>query len=142
MRFILSAVAGIALLVVLVIVIFQWATWPNVARLATERPATTAFIDRARADLRKAGKPDRVDWRWVSDDRISAELKRAVVTSEDIGFFSHHGFELAEMRQAVTKAVREHAPLRGASTISQQLAKNLWLSPSRDPVRKLKEAIL
>src|SRR5262249_59814465 len=60
----------------------------------------------------------------------------------DINFFSHHGFELTELRSAVEDALREGDLPRGASTITQQLAKNLWLSPSRNPWRKVKEAVL
>ncbi len=65
-----------------------------------------------------------------------------MLVAEDITFFSHHGFELAELRNAVAKAIEEGELPRGASTITQQLAKNLWLSPSRNPARKLKEAVL
>lgn len=122
--------------------VYGWLTWPDVSRLASHNPTSTAFIDRYRREQRAAGRPDRVEWQWVPDDSIAGNLKRAVITSEDIGFFSHHGFELAEMRQAFTDAVREGAAPRGASTITQQLAKNLWLSPSRNPLRKVTEAIL
>jgi monofunctional biosynthetic peptidoglycan transglycosylase len=65
-----------------------------------------------------------------------------VVVAEDIDFFSHHGFATKEMRAALEKAWDEKELPRGASTITQQLAKNLWLSPSRNPWRKVKEAIL
>jgi monofunctional biosynthetic peptidoglycan transglycosylase len=130
---VLSATAGAG---------YLWATWPDVSRLATHNPGTTAFIERYRQERRVAGKSDRVEWRWVPDDSIAPNLKRAILTSEDIGFFSHHGFELAEMRQALSDAVRAGIAPRGASTITQQLAKNLWLSPSRNPLRKVTEAIL
>ena len=132
---ILAACVGATLL-------YATLTRPRARRLAKERPTTTAFIERARADLRKAGKPDRIEWRWATEDAISPNLKRAVIVAEDIGFFAHHGFALEEIREAVSEAVRERAAPRGASTITQQLAKNLWLSPSRDPLRKLKEALL
>ena len=65
-----------------------------------------------------------------------------MLVGEDINFFSHRGFDLGEIRLAVTKAIEDGAPPRGASTITQQLAKNLWLSPSRNPLRKLEEAVL
>ncbi|MGD8727242.1 MAG: biosynthetic peptidoglycan transglycosylase, partial [Gemmatimonadales bacterium] len=65
-----------------------------------------------------------------------------VVSAEDMEFFSHSGFSTAEMRAAIREALQEGRDLRGASTISQQLVKNLWLSPSRNPLRKLKEAVL
>jgi monofunctional glycosyltransferase len=121
---------------------FTLGNLPEVQRLARERPPTTAFIERFRAEQRKTGKSDRVEWRWVPFDSISPNLKRATITSEDVGFFSHHGFEVDEMKEALSQALRERAVPRGASTITQQLAKNLWLSPSRDPLRKLREAML
>src|SRR3990172_1860294 len=69
-------------------------------------------------------------------------LRGAVVGAEDMEFFFHHGFSSAELKDALTQALRKLEAPRGASTITQQLAKNLWLSPSRDPMRKLKEALL
>jgi monofunctional biosynthetic peptidoglycan transglycosylase len=74
--------------------------------------------------------------------RISTDLKHAVIAAEDLDFFSHNGFDWDEMESATAAARQEGKPLRGASTITQQLAKNLWLSPSRNPWRKLKEALL
>ncbi len=74
-------------------------------------------------------------------DSISADLKRAVVAGEDIEFFSHRGFSYPELKDALKDALGE-GRLRGASTITQQLAKNLWLSPSRNPLRKVREALL
>jgi monofunctional biosynthetic peptidoglycan transglycosylase len=62
--------------------------------------------------------------------------------AEDASFFSHRGFAADEIREALDKAVKELDLPRGASTITQQLAKNLWLSPSRNPIRKVKEAVL
>ena len=116
--------------------------WPAVGRLATERPATTAFIERYRAQPRATGRPARVAWTWTPYPAISPALKRAVLVAEDIGFFTHHGFALAEMQNALEDALRDRELPRGASTITQQLAKNLWLSPSRNPLRKAKEALL
>ena len=117
-------------------------TWPSVGRLATSRPATTAFIEQYRAEQRAARRPDRVAWTWTPYAAISPALKRAVLVSEDINFFSHHGFALDEMQSALEDALRDRELPRGASTITQQLAKNLWLSHSRNPLRKAKEALL
>jgi monofunctional biosynthetic peptidoglycan transglycosylase len=116
--------------------------WPSVGRLATERPATTAFIERYRAEQRAAGRPDRVAWTWTPYAAISPALKRAVLVAEDVNFFSHHGFALDEMQSALEDALRDRELPRGASTITQQLAKNLWLSRSRSPLRKAREALL
>jgi len=117
-------------------------TWPSVKRLAVQRPTTTAFIEQYRARHRAAGRSARVAWVWTPYAAIAPGLKRAVLVAEDIGFYSHHGFALAEMQRALEDAFRDQELPRGASTITQQLAKNLWLSPSRNPLRKGKEAVL
>lgn len=117
-------------------------SWPRVGRLAHENPRTTAFIERYGAERRAEGKSDAVAWGWVPASQISPNLKRAVVCGEDLEFFHHHGFSTAEMKAAVEQAIEERRAPRGASTITQQLAKNLWLSPSRNPIRKLEEAVL
>lgn len=111
------------------------AALPDPAPLARQAPRTTAFVERARA----AGQA--VDWQWVPFDRISDELKLAVVVAEDINFFDHNGFDIFEVRQAVKDSLNGKR-LRGASTISQQVVKNLWLSPERSLRRKVEEAAL
>jgi monofunctional biosynthetic peptidoglycan transglycosylase len=110
-------------------------TWPDVAALAGTAPKTTAFIEAAKA------RGEDIRWRWVPYSRISFELKKAVVVAEDLSFFSHRGFDTHELKIAAREAT-EGKRVRGASTITQQLAKNLWLSPSRSPVRKLREILL
>jgi monofunctional biosynthetic peptidoglycan transglycosylase len=109
--------------------------WPNVAALAESKPDTTAFIEAARA------RGEHVEWQWAPYGEISLELRKAVVASEDMSFFSHAGFDTHEIRVAARDAVQGKR-VRGASTITQQLAKNLWLTPSRSPLRKLREAVL
>jgi monofunctional biosynthetic peptidoglycan transglycosylase len=117
--------------------------WPDVAALADEPPETTAFIERYRRGGLLGLGPDReVEWKWVPYSRISSNLKRAVLVSEDLRFFSHEGFDEMEIKAALENAWEERELPRGASTITQQLAKNLWLSPSYNPLRKVKEAIL
>lgn len=120
--------------------IWEAVTWPDVGALVHRRPVTTAFIEQYRHPW--FGPPRQVEWRWVPYSRISGNLKWAVLCGEDMGFFSHHGFERAEMKAALEDAWEEKRLPRGASTITQQLAKNLWLSRSRNPLRKLKEAAL
>jgi monofunctional biosynthetic peptidoglycan transglycosylase len=116
-------------------------TWPDVSALEERHPKSTAFIDKYRGwDLLGAKKE--VQWKWVSYSRISSNLKRAVIVSEDIRFFSHAGFDDAEIKAALQDAWEEKELPRGASTITQQVAKNLWLSGSYNPLRKVKEAIL
>ncbi len=124
---VLTPVLGVAVWVLL--------TWPDVSALATKDPETTAFIEAART------RGDRVDWSWVPYDRISIAAKKAVVAAEDMSFFSHNGFDTHELTIVARDAV-QGKKVRGASTITQQLAKNLWLSPSRSPLRKVREAVL
>ncbi len=120
----------------------QVVTWPDVRGLRDRRPQTTAFIERYRQRQLASGRSPDLDWRWVPYDSIALDLKRAVVAAEDLEFFSHQGFSYTEMKDAIGDALSGERSLRGASTITQQLAKNLWLSPSRNPLRKVKEAIL
>ena len=133
---------GLGVLAALALVVYEAVRWPDVRLLAIRTPASTAFIDRYRVSERQAGRPVRVEWTVVPYGRISPSLKRAAVVAEDASFFSHQGFATAEIKEALDKAVKDFGLPRGASTITQQLAKNLWLSPSRNPIRKVKEAIL
>lgn len=136
------ALLALALVALAGWITYEWWTWPDVAGLARRNPTTTAFIDHYRRTQRAAGRDDRVDWTWTPHAAISPHVKVAALVAEDINFFSHHGFELTEIRNVLERAIEEGELRRGASTITQQLARNLWLSPSRNPVRKVKEAIL
>jgi monofunctional glycosyltransferase len=146
----LQATRGPRLLLLAVpVLLAAWAlwealTWPDVAALAHRRPVTTAFIERYRDGgwLHWFQPPRPVEWQWVPYSQISPNLKWAVLCAEDMGFYSHHGFERREMKAALADAWEEKRLPRGASTITQQLARNLWLSSSRNPLRKLKEAAL
>ena len=129
-------------LVVVAWVAYEAWTWPDVSALARGDPATTAFVQRYVEKQRRQGRTSDVHLTWVPYGSISPNLKQAVLVGEDFDFFYHHGFDLAEIRKAVEDAWRDHEPPRGASTLTQQLAKNLWLSPSPLPTRKLKEAVL
>jgi len=120
---------------------WEAATWPDVAGLARRNPASTAFIDEYRGSG-WFGPRKPVEQRWVPYGRIAASVKHAVLIGEDDEFFSHHGFAQDEMEDALREAWQEKRLPRGASTITQQLAKNLWLSRARSPLRKAKEAIL
>lgn len=123
-------------------VLWQWLNWPNVEELVNKRPTDTAFMALYRQRAVDRAEEPTVRWRWVQYGEISPHLKRAVLVAEDIGFFWHHGFATAEIKAAIESAVESGTAPRGASTITQQLAKNLWLSPSRNPLRKLKEGAL
>jgi monofunctional glycosyltransferase len=134
--------ALVGLLIAGVWLAYEAWTWPEVSALATRPPRTTAFIERHRVAERAAGRDARVQWIWVPYSAISLSLKRAVIVAEDINFFAHAGVDLDEVEDALERAVERKTLPRGASTITQQLAKNLWLTPSRNPLRKVRELIL
>lgn len=117
---------------------WEWLTWPDVRALVDTNPTSTAFM---RRDARRDGTAV-PPLAWASYERLSPHLKRAALVSEDINFFTHDGFDRGEIRKAIEEARQDKEAPRGASTITQQLAKNLWLSPTRNPIRKLKELLL
>lgn len=121
---------------------YEWATWPDVARLATENPTTTAWMEMRAAEARAKGERPRRVQVWVPLTSISPSLKNAVLIAEDAAFFQHEGLDYNEIREAIKTDTEKLEFARGASTITQQLAKNLYLSPSRNPIRKLKELLL
>jgi len=138
LRIALLSVLGLSL----VYLAWETLTWPDVSALATRRPVTTAFIERYKHGWLGLGAEKRVEWKWAPYSRISPNLKMAVLCGEDLRFFAHSGFDEEEMKAALQDAWDEKELPRGASTITQQLAKNLWLSPSYNPLRKVKEALL
>jgi len=93
-------------------------------------------------EMREDGRPVRLDYRWVDYERISPSLKRALVASEDAKFLSHDGFDWDGMETALQKNLRRGRVVAGGSTISQQLAKNLFLSNERSVLRKAEEAVI
>ena len=133
-----------ALLLVLVLLLAELVTipWFAVARLKKENPAGTALMRQRAAEAEAAGKPFRVTQTWVPLSRIPKHVVDAVVVAEDGTFFTHGGVDWFEVRESLEKDIQEGRAARGASTITQQLAKNLFLSTSKDPVRKVKELII
>lgn len=129
---------GVAVALVLWLA-YEWATFPDVARLAKEAPRTTAFMEQRREQLRAAGKDDTISYRWVPYGRISPYLRRGVLVAEDSEFYEHRGVDVDAMREAVERDWQRGRITHGGSTITQQLAKNLYLSPSRNPLRKVRE---
>jgi monofunctional biosynthetic peptidoglycan transglycosylase len=117
--------------------------YPDVERLVDENPAKTAFMEYREAEWRQNGLYDKeIDQKWVSLRKVSQNLIKAVLIAEDDKFWQHEGFDYKAMERALEKNILAKKFKMGGSTISQQLAKNLFLSPSKNPVRKVKEAIL
>jgi monofunctional biosynthetic peptidoglycan transglycosylase len=140
-RFLLKILLGV-LIFVFGIVAFEYWQLPDVAALNKRNPKNTAFMDLRDEEYREKGlKPVRRQT-WVSYGAISENLKRAVVLSEDAAFFSHGGVDLFELKEAIKKDWERRRFTRGASTITMQLARNLYLSPVRSPFRKLREIMI
>ncbi len=109
---------------------------------AGHEPATTAFMEASLERLRATNRDARLKHAWVPYDRISQHLKRAVVAAEDARFADHEGFDWEAIERALEKNKAQGKVVAGGSTISQQLAKNLFLSGSRSAWRKGQEAII
>ncbi|MES1255539.1 MAG: monofunctional biosynthetic peptidoglycan transglycosylase [Acidobacteriota bacterium] len=121
---------------------YVYLTLPDVLPLKTSNPPTTAFIElRAREARAKGSAPKRIQ-RWVGYRHISPHLTRAVLVAEDDAFWQHEGVDFEQMQESLELDWARGRFVRGGSTITQQLAKNLYLSPSRNPLRKFQELIL
>ena len=155
-----AALAVLAL--VTLFVVYEVFTFPRVSELRTENPETTSMIETRLKEARDEGRAPRRVQQWVPLERISVNLQRAVLAGEDTNFATHHGFDY----EAIQRAWEEGSKIsekeaqqegdtdpsdwipdlskfkRGGSTISQQLAKNLYLSSERTAARKVKEAAI
>ncbi len=105
-------------------------------------PGETSFMAIRLDELREKNPKATLKYQWVDYGQISNHLKRAVVASEDDRFMDHHGFDLRGIEQALKKNQRRGKSVAGGSSITQQLAKNLFLSPSRSYLRKAEEALV
>jgi monofunctional biosynthetic peptidoglycan transglycosylase len=121
---------------------YVYLTLPDVRPLVHENPKTTAFMELRAEEAARAGKTLRHVQVWVPYSRISPHLKRAVLVAEDDAFWQHEGIDVEQLRQSIEVDLARGAAVRGGSTITQQLAKNLYLSPSRNPLRKIRELII
>jgi monofunctional biosynthetic peptidoglycan transglycosylase len=108
----------------------------------SHNPSTSSFMEDRLAALQEKDPDAELRHRWVPYRQISPSLKRAVIAAEDIKFLRHEGFDWEGIEDALEKNIRKGRVVAGGSTISQQLAKNLFLSGSRSPWRKAQEAII
>ena len=121
---------------------YVYLSTPDVRRLRTEDPQTTAFMELRAREARSKGQQPKKDQRWVPYRRISQNLVRAVLVTEDARFWKHDGLDYEQIKESMEVNLERGEFARGASTITQQLAKNLYLSPSKNPVRKLRELLI
>lgn len=105
-------------------------------------PSRSAFMSARLSVLRESDADAELRQRWVPYERISRNLKRAVMASEDSRFMEHDGFDWEGMQSAWERNLKKKRIVAGGSTITQQLAKNLFLSGKRTPWRKAEEAVI
>jgi monofunctional glycosyltransferase len=117
-------------------------TLPDVRPLRTSNPTTTAFMQLRAQEARDAGRPVHAVQQWTKYSRISPQLIRAVLVAEDDAFWQHEGVDFEQLQESLQVDWARGRLTRGGSTITQQLAKNLYLSPSKNPVRKLREFLI
>lgn len=132
------------ILILLVILGFTgfYLIYPDVSKLKKQNPGKTSFMEYREDEYRARGKKVKIQSRWVPLKSISPYLMKAVLIAEDDKFWKHHGFDKEAIQKAFEKNLESGKFKLGGSTISQQLTKNLYLTPAKNPVRKLKEAII
>ncbi len=132
----------ILLFCALILSIAVYFVYPNVSNLKRGNPKKTSFMEYRERQWKEEGKKITIHQYWVPLSRISNYMTKAVIIAEDDKFWSHAGFDFEAMEKSFEKDIKEKKFKFGGSTISQQLAKNLFLTPSKNPLRKIKEAIL
>ncbi len=123
-------------------VFYFYYTLPTVSVLKQRNPKATALMELRDEEYRSKGIRAPRQQIWVPYGAISENLKKAILINEDAGFFSHKGVDLDELKAALKKDWETLSFSRGGSTITMQLAKNLYLNPSKNPVRKIKEIVI
>ena len=131
----------IIILIPVVLIGFSF-VYPNVGSLRSHNPEKTSFMKYREKQWRDKGEEKQITQTWAPFSRISPNVVKAVIISEDDKFWTHEGFDFEAIEEAAAKNFKRKKFAFGASTISQQLAKNLYLNPEKSIIRKAKEAIL
>ncbi len=123
---------------------FLWQVWllAWVLLWSWVNPGDTRFMEIRLDELRQKNPQAQLKQQWVPYERISPHLKRAIIAAEDAKFVDHEGFDWEGMQKAIEKNQKRGRTVAGGSTISQQLAKNLFLTPTKSYFRKVEEAII
>lgn len=144
-RMLLRIAASLAMLLALplgLVALYWLVTIPDVSMLARVNPSSTALMRARTAEAATRGKPEVPQWAWVPLSRISPHLRRAVIVAEDAAFYWHEGFDWQGIKDAAARNLEAGKWTRGGSTLTQQLAKNLYLSSEKRLLRKLNEALI
>jgi monofunctional biosynthetic peptidoglycan transglycosylase len=136
-------IIGIVILSVLVIAGFYfYLSLPDVSGLKTKNPRTTALMVQRYREAKKTDQKFRIRQQWIDFEAIPKLLRETVRITEDASFYQHKGLDFAELKEALKKNWKKGEYVRGASTITQQLAKNLYLSTDKSVIRKIKELLI
>lgn len=122
--------------------VYAYSSLPDVLILRRSNPKTTALMELRAEEYRQQGRKAVKQQIWVPYQAISEHLKRAIIISEDASFFSHKGVDVYELKESLKEDLEQGSFKRGGSTITMQLARNLYLDPSKSPIRKLKEVVI
>ena len=126
----------------IMIVVYQLWIFLHICWWVNHNPSTSAFME-DRLEVLQEENPDAIlKHRWIDYKKISPNLKRALIAAEDAKFVDHEGFDWEGIQKAYEKNLKKGKVVAGGSTISQQLAKNLFLSTKRTPWRKAEEAMI
>ncbi len=120
--------------------ILRYGVFPNINSLQSINPKTSAFMQYRQDQWQKSNKSTTLEYRWVNIHQMSPNIINAVLIGEDDRFYKHNGFDTNGMMHAIKRSLS--GSIAGGSTITQQVAKNLYLSPTKNPSRKVKEAII
>lgn len=123
-------------------IFFNAYVYGNIITYRAVAPHQTAFMSMRMAEFEQEGRDVALDYRWVPYDQISDNLKKALIASEDAKFAAHGGFDWSGIQNAIKRNQQSGEVKAGGSTISQQLAKNLFLNDSRSYIRKAEEAAI
>lgn len=125
-----------------ILLVLYLAFIPGVSHLAKENPKKSAMMEYREAEWAAKKKKRKVNQVWVPYSRISPYMAKAAIIAEDDKFWQHEGFDIEAIQKAIEKDLKAGKFKAGGSTISQQLAKNLFLTPTKSPIRKIREAII
>lgn len=127
---------------ILLVLLYQLWIFLHICWWVSHNPSGTALMDDRLAVLREDNPSAKLKHKWVDYKKISTNLKRAVIAAEDAKFNEHAGFDWEGIQKAYEKNIKKGRIVAGGSTISQQLAKNLFLSTKRTPWRKMEEVVI
>jgi monofunctional biosynthetic peptidoglycan transglycosylase len=134
--------SAFVLLLIVLLSLLYFLSLPDLSKLKKGNPPKTALMEYREKESKEKGKKFRMNQTWVPLSNISPYLVKAVLIAEDDKFWSHEGFDYEAIQKAIEKDIKTKRFKFGGSTISQQLARNLYLSPAKNPLRKMREAII